>query len=228
MYGVVNEDQHLLYVYGDVLYHLPLYVQATTTIHSTINHFSSECVFSTVLDYIMNNLTNHLESTQANVERIAQDLMSWNTGLKELEEALKQGEKAVNKTILMNVGNEDVLSDIMVLIFVFHKVLNNDNHIHLFSKLQFTVSCTQNHRMMFENKQDDILSDLSMIRGILSDTEDLQNMMNNLKNVRHWDCNVSQDIQYVSLYNTYISVKQIKITQFGFLWNMNLAGIHLA
>ncbi|XP_053491105.1 laminin subunit alpha-3-like [Ictalurus furcatus] len=86
-----------------------------------------------LLDYIMNNLTNHLESTQANVERIAQDLMSWNTGLKELEEALKQAEKA-------------------------------------------------NHRMMFENKQDDILSDLSMIRGILSDTEDLQNMMNNLKN----------------------------------------------
>ncbi|XP_026792120.3 laminin subunit alpha-3 [Pangasianodon hypophthalmus] len=106
-----------------------------------------------LLDYIKNNLTSPLDSAQATAERIAQDLMSWNTGLKELEEALKQAAKAVNKTILMNVGNEEVLSDIM------------------------------NHHLMFENKQDDIWSDLAMIRGTLRDTEDLQNMMNNLKNV---------------------------------------------
>lgn len=151
----------------------------------------------------MNNLTNPLHSTQTTAEGIAQDLMFWNTKLKELEEALQQAEKAVNKTFLMNVRNEGVLSDITVLIFVLHKVLNNDSHIDLFSKLQFTVSCLQNHRMMFENKQDDILSDLTMSRGTLTDIEDLQNMMNNLKNVTVWYCNtytlVQNRSQYLSL-----------------------------
>lgn len=137
----------------------------------------------------MNNLTNPLHSNQTTAEGIAQDLMSWNTKLKELEGVLQQAEKAVNKTILMNVGNEDVLSDIMVLIFVLHKVLNYNSCIDLFSKLQFTVSCLQNHRMMFENKQDDILSGLTMSRGILRDIEDLQNIMNNLTNVTIWYCN---------------------------------------
>lgn len=160
------------------------------------------CIISPVLDYIMNNLTTPLDSNQATAEQIAQDLMSWNTGLKELEEALKQAEKVVNRTILVNVGNEEVLSNIMVLIFVL-QVLNNNNHIvNLFSKLQFTVPCSQNHRMMFEKKQDDTFSDLEMIRGTLSDTEDLQNMMNDLKNVRVWYCNVIRVIfrsQYLCL-----------------------------
>lgn len=96
--------------------------------------------FSTVLDYIMNNLTKPLVSTQATAERIAQDLMSYNTGLEELQEALKQTQKAVNKTILINVGNEKVLSDVMVCILLLNKVWNNDSYIHLFSKLQLTVS----------------------------------------------------------------------------------------
>ncbi|KAF5898538.1 cathepsin L1-like [Clarias magur] len=40
----------------------------------------------------------------------------------------------------------------------------------------------KHHHMRFENKQDDILSDLAMIRGTLRSIEDLQNVMNNLKN----------------------------------------------
>ncbi|XP_060735469.1 laminin subunit alpha-3 [Tachysurus vachellii] len=105
-----------------------------------------------LLDYIMNNLSNLLDSTGTTAEQIAQNLMSWNTGLKELKETLNQAEKAVNKTILMNVGNEELLAD------------------------------TMNYHMMFENKQDDILSYLAIIRGTLRDTEELQSMMNNLKN----------------------------------------------
>lgn len=139
----------------------------------------------------MNNLTNPLDSTRVTAKQLALDLMSWNSGLKELKEALKQAEKAVNKTILMNVGNEELLSDIMVFLFVLHKVLNNIGYIHLFSKLQFIVSCPQNQRMMFENKQDDILSYLAIIRGKLRDTAELRNMMNSLKNVRVWYCNAS-------------------------------------
>lgn len=139
----------------------------------------------------MNNLTNPLDNTRVTAEQLALDLMSWNSGLKELKEALKQAEKAVNKTILMNVGNEELLSDLMVFLFVLHKVLNNIGYIHLFSKLQFTVSCPQNERMMFENKQDDILSYLAIIIGKLRDTAELWNMMNSLKNVRVWYCNAS-------------------------------------
>lgn len=191
MYGIVNKDFFLficLYMWWYTSHHYnTLYNQLFSRLKTIL---WSMCVFSTVLNYIMNNLTNPLDSTQATAERIAQDLMSSNTGLKELEEALKQAEKAVTKTILMNVGNEEVLSNIMVLLFVFHKGLNNDIHINLFTKLQFIVLCPQNHRMMFENKQDDIWSDLAMIRGALRDTKDLQTMMNNLQNVRVWYCNV--------------------------------------
>ncbi|KAK3533777.1 hypothetical protein QTP70_027346 [Hemibagrus guttatus] len=104
------------------------------------------------LHYIMNNLTNPLDSTRVTAEQIALVLMSWDSGLKELKEALKQAEKAVHKTILMNARNEELLSDIM------------------------------NQHMMFENKQDDILFYLAIIRGKLRDTDELQNMMNNLKN----------------------------------------------
>lgn len=77
-----------------------------------------------------------LDSNQATAERITQDLISWNMGLKELKKALKRAEKTVNRSILMNVGNEDILSNIMVLIFVLHNVLNNESYlVHVFSKL---------------------------------------------------------------------------------------------
>lgn len=140
-------------------------------------------VFSKVLDNIMNNLTSPLESARDTAEKMAQVLRSTNFGLKELEEALKQAETSVNKTILINDGSEEVLSDIRVFKFVLYKVMNNKCHINIFSKLQFTVSCLQNHHMRFENKQDDILSNLAMIRGTLRGIEALQSMMNNLKNV---------------------------------------------
>ncbi|KAM9461695.1 laminin subunit alpha-3 [Clarias gariepinus] len=105
-----------------------------------------------LLDNIMNNLTSPLESARDTAEKMAQVLRSTNFGLKELEEALKQAETSVNKTIIINDGSEEVLSDI------------------------------RNHHMRFENKQDDILSDLAMIRGTLRGIEALQSMMNNLKN----------------------------------------------
>ncbi|KAI5626541.1 laminin subunit alpha-3-like, partial [Silurus asotus] len=105
-----------------------------------------------LLDYIKNNLTDPLDSTHTTAKRIAQDLMSLNMKLKDLEEALRQAEKAVNKTFLMNVVNENVLSDI------------------------------KNHLTILELEQKDIFSDIAMIIGILSIPEDLQNMLNSLIN----------------------------------------------
>lgn len=148
------------------------------------------CVFSIVLDYIMNSLTSPRDSIQDTAEQLGQDLLSWNTGLTELGKALNRAEIAIKKTILMNVGNQEVVSDPMVCIFVLHNLLNNDSHMQSFSKLQFTVLCPQNHLIMYDNKQDGILFDLAMITVILRDTDDLQNILNTLKNVRVEHCNV--------------------------------------
>uniref|UniRef100_W5LF91 Laminin, alpha 3 n=1 Tax=Astyanax mexicanus TaxID=7994 RepID=W5LF91_ASTMX len=105
-----------------------------------------------LLDYIMKNLTNPLNSTLAAADAIAQDLMSQIADLKDLEEALQQAEKTVNKTKQMNDGSEATLSDIL------------------------------KHRTKMEEEKHIVSADLAMIRGALNEIIQVLMMMEEIKN----------------------------------------------